>query len=230
MNIKISTPLCLILLAAMLSFSFSDTAIKKTKKPGKWVSLIQKNSTAGWHGYLSTKPIGWKVENGILYTPGKQGDIVTDKIYKNFELSMEWKINTKGNSGVFINVLETPKYKRMYETGPEFQIIDNENYPQELTASQKTGSLSDVIPPSGAVVKNVGEWNHTRILVNNRHVEHWLNGKKILAYELGSKDLKDQIAKSKFAKLDYAQAEEGRIGLQDHGDPVYFKNIKIKVL
>jgi translation elongation factor P/translation initiation factor 5A len=230
MKFKIYTPVFLLMMASMLSFSFKESEALKNEKPGKWVSLIQKNSTAGWHTYLNAKPVGWKVEDGILFTPGKQGDIVTDKIYKNFELSLEWKINAKGNSGVFINVVEEPKYKRMYETGPEFQIIDNINYPQQLTPTQTTGSLSDVLQPSGVKLKNVGEWNHTRILVKNGHVEHWLNGIKILEYKLGSEELKAQIAKSKFAKLDYAQAEEGRIGLQDHGDPVYYKNIKIRTL
>lgn len=229
MRTKVYFPICLVLFTVML-LGFTVIESQKDKKPGKWVSLIQNGSTAGWHNYLNKGAVGWKVENDILYTTGKQGDIVTDQIYKDFELSLEWKIDLKGNSGVFINVVEDPKYKRMYETGPEFQIIDDINYPQELTPSQKTGSLSDVIAPNDVKLKKVGEWNHTRILVKNGKVEHWLNGKKILSYELGSKSLKDQIANSKFAKLDYAQAKEGRIGLQDHGDPVYYKNIKIRTL
>lgn len=200
------------------------------KVDGKWDLLIQDNSTSGWHTYLKDSVIGWKVDDGILYTLGNNGDIVTDKVYENFDLSLEWKINDQGNSGVFYNVVESPEYKVMYETGPEFQIIDDVNYPEEITERQKTGSLSDVIAPSASVVKKTGEWNLTRILVNKGYVEHWLNGKKILEYKLGSKDLKEKIANSKFAKLDYAQAKCGHIGIQDHGKPVYFKNIKIKVL
>lgn len=196
-----------------------------------WQLLIKDNSTAGWHNYLSDSIKGWEVEEGILFTPGKQGDIVTDDIYENFELSLEWKIEDQGNSGIFYNVIESSENKRMYETGPEFQIIDDHNYPQELTEQQKTGALSDVIAPAELVSNKPGEWNHTKIIVNDGFAEHWLNGKKILEYNLNSQELKDQIANSKFSVLpSYAKSMKGRIGLQDHGGPVYYKNIKIKVL
>jgi arylsulfatase A len=210
--------------------AYHKNKLSSGKVDGKWDLLIKDNSTTGWHTYLKDSVIGWKVEDGILYTPGKQGDIVTNNVYENFDLSLEWKINDQGNSGVFYNVVERPEYKRMYETGPEFQIIDDVNYPEVITERQKTGSLSDVIAPSTSTVKKTGEWNLTRILVDNGHVEHWLNGKKILEYELWSKDIKEKIANSKFAKSDYAQAKRGHIGLQDHGNPVHYRNIKIKVL
>lgn len=196
----------------------------------KWKSLIRNNSTVGWHNYLGDSNTGWQVENGILFTGGKNGDIVTDDIYDNFELSLEWKIEEGGNSGVFYHVVESPENKRIHQTGPEFQIIDNEKYPAELTEQQKTGSLSDVLAPIEAAANVVGEWNHTRIIVNQGAVEHWLNDKKILEYQLGSDELKQQIAASKFAEFPYAKVQSGRIGLQDHGGPVYYKNIKIKVL
>jgi len=229
----------IILLAALLSCSNQGNSAGQTSQENNlvdeqaeagWELLLNDNTTAGWHNYLSDSISGWKVEDGILFTPGKQGDIVTDKIYSNFDLSLEWKIDEGGNSGVFYHVVEKPEYKRMYETGPEFQIIDNDNYPQELTEQQKTGSLSDVIAPALSAAKSAGEWNLTRILVDDGHVEHWLNGKMILEYELGSDALKEKIAASKFAELDYAKVSLGRIGLQDHGGPVYFKNIKIKEL
>src|SRR5690606_36966091 len=157
---------------------------------------------------------------------GKQGDIVTDDVYENFELSLEWKIESQGNSGVFYNVVESSENKRMYETGPEFQIIDDSNYPQELTEQQKTGALSDVIAPSELTSTKSGEGNHTKIIVKNGNAEHWLNGKKILEYDLNSEELKNQIANSKFSTLpSYAKSLKGRIGLQDHGGPVYYKNI-----
>ncbi len=218
---------------ALISIFFSCAAQRLSggEGAGDWEPLIKGNSTSGWHTYLGTSKMGWKVEDGILLTPGKQGDIVTDKLYGDFDLSLEWKINDQGNSGVFYHVVESPKNKRMHETGPEFQIIDDANYPMELTNAQKTGSLSDVLAPSLATsLKKTGEWNHTRILVRKGKVEHWLNGKKILTYKLGSTTLKEKIAASKFAELDYAKVQQGRIGLQDHGGPVYFRNIKIKEL
>lgn len=196
-----------------------------------WQQLIQDNSTAGWHSYLGDSTTGWEVQDGVLFTFGNNGDIVTDEVYENFELSLEWMIEEQGNSGVFYHVDEKPENERIHMTGPEFQIIDDSNYPQELTDEQKTGALSDVIAPAVAAANPVGEWNETKIIVNSSAVEHWLNGEKILEYRLNSEDLKEQIANSKFESLpNFAKAGRGRIGLQDHGDPVYYKNVKIKKL
>lgn len=206
-----------------------NTLTEAEKKEG-WQLLFDGHSANGWHSYLGNKPEGWEIEDGLLSTPGNKGDLVTDQEYKNFEISIEWKIEEQGNSGIFYYVVERPKYKSMHQTGPEFQIIDDENYPQELTDSQKTGANSDVKAPSIFAAKDPGEWNHTRISVNNGQVEHWLNNKKILEYDLNSPEWKELVAKSKFAKFDYAKVHQGRIGLQDHGGPVVFRNIKIREL
>lgn len=196
-----------------------------------WQPLIRENSTVGWHSYLGDSVTGWEVKDGVLFTVGNNGDIVTDEVFEDFELSLQWRIEEQGNSGVFYHVDEKPENARIHMTGPEFQIIDDSNYPQELTDEQKTGALSDVIAPAIVATNPVGEWNETKIIVNSSAVEHWLNGEKVLKYTLDSEELKEQIANSKFESLpNFAKAGKGRIGLQDHGDPVYYKNLKIKKL
>lgn len=196
----------------------------------KWISLIGDTPGEHWHTYLKDSVAGWKLTDGVLSTSGKNGDLVTNGTFANFELEAEWKINEGGNSGIFYYVVEDPKYPRMHETGPEFQLIDDDGYHQELTPAQKTGSLSDVIAPNVAAANPPGSWNQTKIVVNNGHAEHWLNGQLILTYELGSPEWKEQVAASKFAELDYGKTRSGRIGIQDHGDSVYYRNIRIKAL
>lgn len=225
---------CLMLLAiGACSSPTNKTAESDNNGEGNengWQLLIKDDSTKGWHTYLGDDVVGWEVVDGVLSTQGRNGDIVTDDEYENFELLVEWKIGEQGNSGVFYYVVESPENKRMHETGPEFQIIDNDNYPQELTEQQKTGALSDVLAPHAAAGNPIGAWNLTKIVANEGAVEHWLNGEKILEYQLGSEDLAQEIAASKFAELPYAKVRKGRIGLQDHGNPVYYRNIKIKKL
>lgn len=219
---------------AMVNVNSESEQVMNTLSPTEesegWQLLFDGRSTKGWHVYLKNKVEGWQVRDGLLYTPGKNGDIVTDKAYENFELSVEWKIEEQGNSGIFYYIVENPAYKRIHITGPEFQIIDDENYPQELADNQKTGSNSDVKAPTAFVSKAPGEWNQARILANQGHVEHWLNGEKVLEFEMESPEWKDLVANSKFASLDYAKVRKGRIGLQDHGGPVAFRNIKIREL
>lgn len=199
-----------------------------SQKEGKWINLLANNSLNSWHQYNGGKIKGWKVQDGVLSTSGKNGDIVTNQEYDNFELEMDWKIEKAGNSGIFIYVIEQPNHKHMYQTGPEFQIIDNDNYPQKLTEQQKTGSMSDVIAPKVSPLNSAGQWNSTRIVSMNGKVQHWLNNKLILAYQIGSEELKEQIAKSKFAAFPYAKVAKGKIGIQDHGDPAFFKNIQVR--
>jgi hypothetical protein len=203
--------------------------LTETEKAEGWELLFDGVSTQGWHSYLGDDATGWQVEGGILYTEGGNGDIVTDAEFEDFELLVDWKIEEQGNSGVFYHVIETPEYPRIHHTGPEFQLIDDENYPQELLDTQKTGAISDLKAPKVFASKAPGEWNHTRILVQEGHVEHWLNRQKVVEAEMGSPEWEDLVANSKFAEFDYAKVRKGRIGLQDHGDAVAFRNIKIRV-
>lgn len=209
----------------------ANTLTEEEKAAG-WQLLFDGQSTAGWHSYLKSSAEGWHAMNGELMTHGGTGgDLVTDAEFENFELSFEWKVAPKGNSGVFYFVVEDPKYSTTYVTGPEYQLIDDENYPAELQEAQHSGANYDINPPTQRAAKPAGEYNHGRILVNGNQVEHWLNGVLVAAYELDSEDWKQRVAASKFGKMEgYAKARKGHIALQDHGDMASFRNVKIRPL
>lgn len=203
-----------------------------------WVSLFDGKTLQGWHNYnRSGKVLNWTIENGELVCQGATqnaagGDLVTDKEYGNFELSWEWKIAPGGNSGVMYHVIEDPKYKAAYETGPEYQLIDDTGYPGKLENWQKTGCDYGMNAVTTAKKLNrAGEWNTSKIIFNNGHVEHWLNGEKILEFNAWSDQWVKEKQEGKWKNYpDYGSAKKGRIALQDHGDKAYFKNIKIKEL
>ena len=194
--------------------------------------LFNGSDLKGWHCYLKDSISGWKVENGILFGPGKTGaDLVSNDDYENFELRFDWKISAKGNSGLIYKVIEDKKFKKTYETGPEYQLIDDENYPAKLKDVQKSGANYDMAAPLKKAVKPAGEWNEGKIIVNQNHIEHWLNGVKVVDYIYGNDDWKKAVAKSKFSKFEYANAHsKGKLAVQDHRDEVYLKNIRIKTL
>jgi hypothetical protein len=208
-------------------------------KKEKWTKLFDGKSITGWHRYLKTDTNGWRVDNGTLTTDGKQGDLLTDKEYENFELEFEFKVQAKGNSGVIYKVIEDAQYSQPYYSGPEFQVIDDKGYEwrdngklMKLNDTQLTGANYDILPPNDlSVVKAAGDWNKGRILISNNHVEHWLNGKKVVEYEYGSDAWKGMVAKSKFAKWAYATPHaKGKIALQGHGDTVWYRSIRIREL
>jgi len=196
-----------------------------------WISLFDGTSTAGWHTYLKDGVEGWYVQDGMLITDGGNGDIVTDKEFENFELEFEYNIAPEGNSGMFFKIIEDEQYKVTYVTAPEYQIIDDENYPQELKPAQRTAANYDLHIPVEAQPNPAGTFNNGKIVVDKNKVEHWLNDKLIVTYEIGSEDWKQRVAESKFAEMEaYAKATKGKIGLQDHGDKVMFRKIRIKEL
>ena len=215
----------------------SDTAAPNTlseaeQKEG-WTLLFDGRTTSGWRGFKQqTMPDGWKVLDGALTRVGKAGDIVTIRQYASFDLKFDWRIAPKGNSGVFFHVTEGPDLNAVYRTGPEYQLLDNDGHPDAKNGPDRfAGGNYALHPPVNAVTRPIGEWNQSRIVVRGPHVEHWLNGVKVVEYELWSDDWKARVAKSKFNTMPrYGLEKTGHIALQDHGDEVAFRNIKIKVL
>lgn len=202
---------------------------------GGWKLLFDGNTTNGWHKFNQDSiDDGWIVEDGCFVALGKGGDIggdiVTDEEYDNFELKMEWKISAGGNSGILYRVLEGD-YPAVYATGPEYQLIDDIGFPQKLKEWQTTGANYAMHPPQNAKIKPVGEWNSSRILINDSHVEHWLNGEKVVEYELWTDEWKEKVKNSKWSEYPkYGLAHSGHISLQDHGSVTWFRNIKIREL
>jgi hypothetical protein len=219
----------LALAAAALAFT-----VPPAPKP-----LFDGKTTAGWHTYLKKDASGWSVENGTLTTNGKGGDLVTDAEYGDFDLEFEFKVQPKGNSGVIYKVIESPELDQPYKSGPEYQVIDDKGYEwkvngqvQKLSTRQLTGASYDILAPNDlAAVKPAGEWNTGRIVVKNNHVEHYLNGKKVVSYDYGSPAWKELVAQSKFAQWKYAEPHaKGRIALQGHGDVAWYRNLRIQEL
>ena len=161
-----------------------------------------------------------------LVDPAKADDIITTDKYANFDLQFDWKISKNGNSGVYYHVIEAGEHG--YETGPEYQLLDNAHGEPPL---QRAASLFGLYAPSKDVTKPVGEFNHSRLVVDHGHVEHWLNGVKVAEYQIGSADFKARVAGTKFAHWPlFATADTGYISLQDHESVVAFRDIKIKPL
>lgn len=232
----ISALLTLALLAGACS-SKLNTLSGEEKKAG-WQLLFDGQTTNGWHTYGAPAVRGWEVRNGELIALGQAGhegsanDIVTDREFENFELSLEWKISPGGNSGIFFNVVEdAKKYPTVYATGPEYQLVDDIGFPQKLEDWQKSAANYGMHPPARSVLKPVGEFNLTKLVVNKGHVEHWLNGVKVVDYQMWTPAWENLVKTGKWKDFPgYGRAKRGRIGLQDHGNQIWFRNIKLREL
>jgi hypothetical protein len=192
--------------------------------------LFDGKSTGGWRGYKKQSvPAGWKVVDGSLTRVGGGGDIVSEDEYGSFELRIDWRVAKAGNSGIMYHVQESQQ--TAYMTGPEYQVLDNERHPDGKNKLTSAGSCYGLYPPKEDVCKPAGEWNQTRIVIKGGHVEHWLNGTKVVEYEKGGEEWNQKIAASKFKQWsEFGKPTKGRLCLQDHGDKVEYRNIRIKVM
>jgi Domain of Unknown Function (DUF1080) len=216
--------------AAQAPAASAVNSLTTAEQAAGWKLLFDGRTTDGWRGYKQTSvPGGWQVVDGALTRAGEGGDIVTTQTFKNFELSLEWKIAAGGNSGVFYRASEDDD--AIYWTAPEMQVLDDARHADGKSRLTAAGADYGLYPAPAGIVKPAGEWNQARLIVNGRHVEHWLNGVRMLQYELLSPDWEMRVQGSKFAPhARYGRNAEGYIGLQDHGDWVAYRSIKIRVL
>ncbi len=211
----------------------APNTLTEAEKAAGWKLLFDGKSLDRWRGFkMEEVPPGWEIQRDTLHFSGEHGgegygDLMTKEQYANFELKLEWNISPQGNSGVLYRVTEN--YDQEFHTGPEVQLIDNA-YP-EIEPDQTAGANYGLHPPAKDVTKPVGEWNSLDLIVDGAHVEHWMNGEKLVEYELWTDEWKEMVSKTKFAQwADYGLNKKGHIVLQDHGAGVWFRNIKIKVL
>lgn len=212
-----------------------NTLTQKEAKNG-WKLLFDGKNFTGWHGY-NTKgiPDCWMIEDQALTmtTEGRaeSQDIVTDQTYTKFVLSAEFKLTKGANSGIIFQIKEDPKYKFPYETGPEYQVMDHENWPDKLEDWQICGANYAMYPPKAKPFKPFGEWNQVLLVVDGNHVTQMLNGVVVVEYEKYSDEWKKLRASGKWAAFpDYGKYDEGNISLQNHGTKVWYRNLKIKQL
>ena len=208
----------------------APNTLTAAERSAGWRLLFDGTSTAGWRGFrMTTMPTGWQARDGALTRVSDAADIVTTDQYANFELALEWQISPKGNSGIMYRVTEADSSS--YETGPEMQVLDDEGHRDGLSRLTAAGSVYGLYPAPEGLVRPAGQWNQVRIVVNGNDVEHWLNGTQVAHYVLGSPEWAALVAKSKFSQWPgYGKARIGYIALQDHGDWVAYRSIKIRVL
>jgi len=197
----------------------------------QWVSLFDGQTIAHWRGYkMATVPDSWRVEDGaITWTKGLAADLVSREQYTNFEFEFDWKVPPGGNSGVMFRVTE--ELDRTYHSGPEFQILHNAGHSDGKNPMTSAASNHSLHAPTKDMTRPVGEWNQGRLVVNGNHVEHWLNGEKVVDYDLHSPDWTKRLMASKFKDVPrYGREPKGHLVLQEHGSRIQYKNLRIKVL
>jgi hypothetical protein len=222
-------------LLALAALALTGTA-RADHPPGKhiraaWHALAQKTSAKDWRGWKSEDfPAGWSVADGTISKDGDVDDLITRNEYANFELELEWKIGSGGNAGIFYR--GTREYDHIYWSAPEYQLLDDANHPDGKNRLTSAAAAYGLYAAPAGIVRAANEWNSTRIIVDGAHVEHWLNGKKVVEYEFSSPDWKAKVAASKFVKYpNYGLAKKGYIGIQgDHPGTLSLRHVRIREL
>lgn len=241
---KIIILIILVAVIAIAYFGFNciinNDKTKASPEENNWVNLFDGKTFKGWHNYLSGSISDeWQIEDGaMVFNPNPDKDhgvnnLVTDNDYTSFILSLEWKISEGGNSGIFWGVKEDEQYAVPYETGPEIQVLDDINHPDGEKETHRSGALYDMLAPSQNVVKKVGEWNTCVIEINHNtnSGKIWLNDINVVSFPVSGSQWDAMISKSKFKDWPgFGKFKTGKIGLQDHGNKVSYRNIKIKEL
>lgn len=237
-RIKAALFVGLAILASLTGIAISAAAMASSKDAhagenatGKWQTLFDGKLLDTFRGWKSDGvPKGWHVLDGTLSKEGNVDDLVTRERFGNFELELEWKIGKAGNSGVFYR--GTREYDQIYWSAPEYQLLDDANAPDGRNPLTAAASAYGLYAAPAGVVKPFGEWNKTRILIKGNHVEHWLNGQKVVEYYLNSPDWRAKVAASKFSKYpNYGLAKSGLIGIQgDHPGALALRHVRIREL
>jgi hypothetical protein len=208
-----------------------DNTLTAAEQGDGWRLLFDGKTTNGWRGYKETAmPNGWRVENGTLTKDTSVADIMTVDQFGDFELALDWKIGSGGNAGIFYR--GTEEYDHIYWSAPEYQLLDDANAADGKNRLTSAAAAYALYAPPAGVVKPAGEWNTTRILAKGAHVEHWLNGQKVVDYELWSPDWEAKVKASKFKDWpNYGRSKSGYIAIQgDHNGVLTLRNIKIRTL
>ena len=217
--------------------------LSANEKAAGWQLLFDGKTTNGWRNFRKeTIGNGWIIDNDAIHLNAKKrddggwqaadgGDIITDKEYENYELSLEWKIAPCGNSGIIYNVIENDTYDYVWQTGPEMQVLDNVCHPDAKIETHRAGDLYDMIACKYVTVNPSGQWNKIRLKIKDGHVEHWQNGRKVVEFQMWDENWDAMVKNSKFHEMKgFGTGKKGHISLQDHGDPVWYRNIKIREL
>jgi hypothetical protein len=214
---------------AVNSTSTGATSMTAEQLAAGWRPLFDGTSLSAWRGYKEqTVPAGWSIVDGVLTKTGSANDLITRDQFGNFELAFDWKLATGGNAGVFYR--GTEEYDHIYWSAPEYQLLDDANHPDGKSRLTSAGAAYAVYPSPAGVVKPANEWNSSLIVINASRVQHWLNGQKLLEYDLGGPDWVAKVKASKFvAYPNYGRAARGYIGIQgDHDGTLWIRNMRIR--